>query len=322
MTTRRTLIAATALAVAAPAVARAQGGYPTRPIRFVVPWPPGGATGNIARIAGDAMSPLLGQPIVLDHKPGAGGAIGSENVAKSPPDGYSILIAGAGTFYRTAIEQNVPWDPEKDFSFVGLIGQGPFALVIRNGLPGTLGGFIAHAKANPGKLNFVSSGQGSTSHLTAEAFNTAAGIQATHVPYRGSSQAMTDLVAGRVDYYFDAFSSVQEHTRAGRIQILGVTTPTRAPQAPDVPTLAEAGVAGFAIAPWWGIVAPAGVPAPILEKLSGALGQGLAQPAVVTALANQGCTAGFMPSAAFERFVRAEDAKWVRVIEGAGLRVR
>jgi tripartite-type tricarboxylate transporter receptor subunit TctC len=321
-TTRRSLIAATAFVVAAPAVARAQGAFPTRPIRFVVPWPPGGATGNIARIAGDAMSPLLGQPIVLDHKPGAGGAIGSENVAKSPGDGYSILIAGAGTFYRPVIEQNVPWDPEKDFSFVGLIGQGPFALVIRNGLPATLPGFIAHAKANPGKLNFVSSGQGSTSHLTAEAFNTAAGIQATHVPYRGSAQAMTDLVAGRVDYYFDAFSSVQEHTRAGRIQILGVSTPTRAPQAPDVPTLAEAGVPGFAIAPWWGIVAPAGVPAPVLERLSGALGQGLAQPAVVTALGSQGCTAGFMPSAEFERFVRAEDAKWVRVIEGAGLRVR
>jgi tripartite-type tricarboxylate transporter receptor subunit TctC len=321
MTTRRRLIAATALALAAPAVARAQGAFPTRPVRFVVPWPPGGATSNIARIVGDAMTPALGQPVVLDHRAGAGGAIGSENAAKSPPDGYSILIAGAGTFFRPVIERNVPWDPQKDFSFVGLIGQGPFALVVRNGLPATLSAFIAHAKANPGSLNFASSGQGSTSHLTAEAFNTAAGMQATHVPYRGSAPAMTDLVAGRVDYYFDAFSTVQEHAAAGRIRILGVSTPTRAPQAPAVPTLAEAGLAGFAIAPWWGIVAPAGVPGAALETLAGALGGALAQPAVATGLANQGCTAAFLPPAEFERFVRAEDAKWTRVIDAAGLRV-
>ncbi|PWS36556.1 hypothetical protein DFH01_15530 [Falsiroseomonas bella] len=321
MTTRRRLIANTALVIAAPAVARAQGAFPTRPVRFVVPWPPGGATSNIARIVGDAMTPALGQPVVLDHRAGAGGAIGSENVAKSPPDGYSILIAGAGTFFRPVIERNVPWDPQKDFSFVGLIGQGPFALVVRNGLPGTLAEFVAHVKANAGKLNFASSGQGSTSHLTAEAFNTAAGIQATHVPYRGSAPAMTDLVAGRVDYYFDAFSTVQEHAAAGRIRILGVSTPTRAPQAPEVPTLGEAGLPGFAIAPWWGIVAPTGVPGAALEKLSGALGQALAQPAVAAALANQGCTAAFLPSAEFEPFVRAEDAKWTRVIEAAGLRV-
>jgi tripartite-type tricarboxylate transporter receptor subunit TctC len=322
MTLRRALLAASSLALAAPTSLRAQGAFPTRPVRFVVPWPPGGATSNIARIVGDAMSPNLSQPVVLDHRAGAGGAIGSENVAKSPPDGYSILIAGAGTFFRPVIERDTPWDPQKDFSFVGLIGQGPFALCVRTGLPGTLAGFIAYAKANPGTLKFISSGQGSTSHLTAEAFNTAAGIQATHVPYRGSAQAMTDLVAGRVDYYFDAFSTVQEHARAGRIQVLGVTTPTRAPQAPDVPTLAEAGVPGFAIAPWWGVVAPGGVPEPILARLAGAMERGMAQPAVVEALANQGCTAGFIPTARFEAFVRAEDAKWTRVIDAAGLRVR
>jgi len=319
-TTRRALLTASAALLSAPA-AQAQGAFPSRPIRFVVPWPPGGATSNIARIVGDAMAVELGQPVVLDHRPGAGGAIGSENVAKSPGDGYSILIAGAGTFFRPAMERDVPWDPAKDFSFVGLIGQGPFALVVRNGLPGTLAGFIAHAKANPGRLNFISSGQGSTSHLTAEAFNRAAGIEGTHVPYRGSAQAMTDLVAGRVDYYFDAFSAVQEHTRAGRIQILGVTTTVRAPQAPEVPTLAEAGVPGFAIAPWWGIVAPAGVPAAALARLSEALGRGLALPAVQQALVNQGCTTAFLASAPFETFVRAEDAKWIRVIEAAGLRV-
>jgi tripartite-type tricarboxylate transporter receptor subunit TctC len=322
MTTRRALIAASALALAAPGTVRAQGGYPTRPIRFVVPWPPGGATSNIARIVGDAMTPHLGQPLVLDHRAGAGGAIGSENAAKSPADGYTLLIAGAGTFFRPLIERNVPWDPAKDFGFVGPIGDGPFALVVRNGLPATLPAFIAMAKARPGQLNFASSGQGATSHLTAEAFNVAAGIQATHVPYRGAAPAMTDLVAGRVDYYFDAFSAVLENVRAGRIQIMGVTTAARAAQAPDIPTLMEAGMPGFSIAPWWGIVGPAGMPEPAVARLSGALEKALSDPAVVQALAMQGCRAFFMPPARFEQFVRDEDAKWRRVIEGAGLRIQ
>jgi tripartite-type tricarboxylate transporter receptor subunit TctC len=251
MTTRRILLATPAL-LALPAAARAQGAFPTKPVRLVVPWAPGGATSNIARIVGDAMTPHLGQSIVLDHRPGAGGAIGSENVAKSPADGYSILIAGAGTFYRPIVERDVPFDPARDFGFVGPIGDGPFALVARNGLPATLEAFIAHARARPGQLNVASSGQGSTSHLTAEAFNVAAGIQATHVPYRGAAPAMADLVGGRVDYYFDAFSTVLENVRGGRIQALGVTTPVRAAQAPEIPTLTEAGLPGFAIAPWWG----------------------------------------------------------------------
>jgi tripartite-type tricarboxylate transporter receptor subunit TctC len=320
MTSRRALLAAS-VTLAAPA-ARAQGSYPSRPIRFVVPWPPGGSTSNIARIMADAMTPLLGQPLVLDHRAGAGGAIGSENVAKSPPDGYSILAAGAGTFFRPVIERDVPWDPAKDFGFIGPIGDGPFALVTRNGLPADLRGFIEYAKARPGQLNFASSGQGSTSHLTAEAFNVEAGIRATHVPYRGSAQATVDLIAGRVDYYFDPFTTVAENVRERRIQILGVTTTARAAQAPDVPTLSEAGLTGFAIAPWWGIVGPAGMPEAAAARLSGAMERVLAQPAIVQALDGQGCRAFFLPPAAFERFVRTEDAKWTRVIEAAGLRMR
>jgi tripartite-type tricarboxylate transporter receptor subunit TctC len=321
MTTRRTLLA-TPLVLALPAVARAQGAFPARPVRLVVPWAPGGATSNIARIVGDAMTPHLGQSVVLDHRPGAGGAIGSENVAKSPADGYSILIAGAGTFYRPIVERDVPFDPARDFGFVGPVGDGPFALVARNGLPATLTEFIAHARARPGQLNVASSGQGSTSHLTAEAFNVAAGIQATHVPYRGAAPAMTDLVGGRVDYYFDAFSTVLENVRAARIQALGVTTPVRAAQAPEIPTLTEAGLPGFAIAPWWGLIGPAGMPEVAVARLSAALDLALAQPAVVEALALQGCRAFFLNPTAFAAYVRDEDAKWTRVIEGAGLRIR
>lgn len=320
MTTRRFLLAAGAGLLAAPAV-HAQEAWPNRPVRFVIPWAPGGATANIARIVGDAMVPALGQTLVYDHRAGAGGAIGSENVAKSPADGYSILIAGAGTFYRPLIERDVPWNPDRDFGFIGPIGDGPFALVTRPGLPATLPEFIAHARANPGRLNYASSGQGSTSHLTGEAFNGAAGIGATHVPYRGAAPAITDLVAGRIDYMFDAFSTVLEHVRAGRIGALGVTTSVRAPQAPDVPTLAEAGLPGFSAAPWWGIVGPAGMPQAAVARLSAALKRALEQPQVVQLLSDNGCRAFFLEPAAFGEYVRAENAKWSRVIEGAGLKV-
>jgi tripartite-type tricarboxylate transporter receptor subunit TctC len=319
MASRRSILALGTTALALPALA--QGAFPTRPIRFVVPWPPGGATSNISRIVADAMMPVLGQPVVLDHRAGAGGAIGSAEVARAAPDGYTILIAGAGTFYRPLIERDVPFNPDRDFGFIGPVGDGPFAFVVRNGLPNTLRGFIDHARANPERLNFASSGQGSTSHLTAEAFNAAAGIRATHVAYRGAAPAMNDLVAGRVDYYFDAFATVLENARAGRIQALGVTTAARAARAPELPTLEEAGMPGFTAAPWWGIIGPAGMPAPAVQRLSAALVAALGQREVIERLADQGCRAFSMTAGPFEAYVRAENERWSRVIETAGLRI-
>jgi tripartite-type tricarboxylate transporter receptor subunit TctC len=319
MVRRRSILALGTTALALPALA--QGAFPTRPIRFVVPWPPGGATSNISRIVADAMMPVLGQPVVLDHRAGAGGAIGSAEVARAAPDGYTILIAGAGTFYRPLIERDVPFNPDRDFGFIGPVGDGPFAFVVRNGLPNTLRGFIDHARANPERLNFASSGQGSTSHLTAEAFNAAAGIRATHVAYRGAAPAMNDLVAGRVDYYFDAFATVLENARAGRIQALGVTTAARAARAPELPTLEEAGMPGFTAAPWWGIIGPAGMPAPAVQRLSAALVAALGQREVIERLADQGCRAFSMAAGPFETYVRAENERWSRVIELAGLRI-
>ncbi|MGX9964564.1 Bug family tripartite tricarboxylate transporter substrate binding protein [Roseomonas sp. F4] len=321
MTTRRTLLAALPGLLAAPAAFGQAAAYPSRPIRFVVPWAPGGSTGNIARIVGDAMAASLGHAMVYDHRPGAGGALGTENVAKSAGDGYTLLISGAATYYRPLIDKDTPFNPQRDFTALGLIGVGPFCLVTRNGLPTTLRGFIEYGKANPGKLNFASSGIGSTSHLAAEAFNASAGVEATHVPYRGSSQATIDLVSGRVDYYFDAFSSVQENVRAGRIQALGVTTLERASQAPDVPSIAEAALPGFTAAPWWGIVGPAGLTPAVLDRLSAALKTALETPAVIAQLDGQGCTARFMAPGPFADFVQSENAQWTRVIEKAGLRV-
>jgi len=301
--------------------AQAQGAFPTRPIRMVVPWPPGGATGNVARLVGEAMMPFLGQPLVMDHRPGAGGGIGSDNIAKSPGDGYSLLISGAGTFFRPLVDRDTPFNPQRDFGFLGLIGVGPFALVTRNGLPTNVRDFIAYAKARPGQLNFASSGQGATSHLATEMFNREAGIEATHVPYRGSGPAIIDLIGGRVDYFFDALATVLENARNNRIQLLAVTTAERVRQAPETPTISEAAMPGFTAAPWWGLNTPAGVPAAAMQRLSDALRQALAQPAIVTALEAQGVIAQFQTPAEFERFVWSENTKWSRIIEAAGLRV-
>lgn len=326
---RRSLLAGAA-ALAAPATVLAQGvgqgagqpPYPNRSIRLVVPWAAGGPTGNIGRIVGDEMAKHLGQPVVQDYRPGAGGAVGSDNVAKSPADGYALLMGGAATFYRPLVERDTPFDPARDFGFVGRIGEGPFALVTSGALPVTdLRSFIAYARARPGRLNFASAGQGATSHLAAEMFNASAGIAAVHVPYRGSAPAITDLVAGRVDYFFEPLASIMEHVRGGGLRLLGVTTADRAPDAPDVPTLAEAGLPGFAAAPWWGLLSPAGLPAPVLARLSEAMRLSLEAPGVVAALAAQGCRAAHLAPDPFAAFVRAENGKWSRVIETAGLRV-
>jgi tripartite-type tricarboxylate transporter receptor subunit TctC len=314
---RRSLLAVPALLCCGPAHAQP---YPTRPIRLVVPWAAGGNTSVIARIAGDEMAKGLGRPLVHDNRPGAGGAVGSDVVAKAAPDGYTILIAGAGTFYRHLLEKDTPYDPERDFSFIGPIGDGPFLLALRAGLPSTLRGFLDHARARPGALNFASAGQGSTSHLTAEMFNRATGIQAVHVPYRGSQPAMTDLIAGRIDYFFEPLASTVENVRAARIQGVAITTLARSPLLAEVPTLAEAGVPGFSAAPWWGLVGPAGMPAEAIARLSGELTRAVADAAVQKLLVDLGVRPFTMEPAAFETYVRAETAKWGAVIEAAGLR--
>lgn len=195
---RCSLLAATGAMLASPALVQVD--FPTRPGRFVVPWPPGGATSTISRIVGDARAPLAAQPVVLDHRAAMGGAIGTADCGRPAPDGYNILMAGAGTFYRLLIEREVPFNPDRDFGFIDLVGDGLFALMLRNRLPNTLRDVIDYARANPVRLNFASSGQGSTSHLTAETSNTAAGIKATHVAYRKSAPAMHDLSGGWAGY--------------------------------------------------------------------------------------------------------------------------
>lgn len=314
---RRSLLAAPALLMTAPS-ARAQA-WPTRPITLVSPWAAGGATSLVARIVGDDMARSLGQPIVVENRPGAGSAIGTAHVARAQPDGYTILIPGAAAFFRPAMEPT-PYDPERQFDFIGAIGDGPFLLVVRRDFPAaTLLELVAHARANPGKLNYASAGIATTSHLTGEFFKAEAGLDVVHVPYAGSAPAITDLLAGRVDLMFDPFPTTIGHVRAGTLRALGVTTPGRHSLAPDIPTLAEEGLARMTLAPWWGLTGPAGMPEQVVSRMNAALNAALAKPEIQAALAQQGVRPFAMTPPEFGAYVRREDARWRDVIRRAGL---
>jgi tripartite-type tricarboxylate transporter receptor subunit TctC len=316
---RRHFIAGLA-ASAAVRPAFAQGAFPQRAVTIVSPWAAGGSTSTIARIVGDEMAKHLGQPVIHENKPGAGGALGSEIVAKAKPDGYTLLIAGAGTFYRDALAKDVPYDPKNGFSFVGAVGDGPFMLVTRKDLPGaTLREILDEGRKSGSGLTFASAGAGSTSHLTGEYFKTVSGVPMTHVAYRGAAPAMTDLLAGRVDMLFDAFPTTIENVRGGRIRAVGVTTAARHSLAPDIPTLAESGLPQFVLAPWWGLVAPAGTPADALAKLNDALGKALGSAEAAAALAQQGVRPFATTTTAFEAYVKEQDARWRGIIASAGL---
>jgi tripartite-type tricarboxylate transporter receptor subunit TctC len=315
-----TLTAAGAAGAAGALPASAQAPWPQRPVTIVSPWAAGGSTSTIARIVGDEMAKHLGQPVIHENKPGAGGALGSEIVAKAKPDGYTLLIAGAGTFYRNALDKDVPYDPEKGFSFVGSVGDGPFMLVTRKDLPAaTLAELLEHGRKSANGLTFASAGAGSTSHLTGEYFKTVAGLNLTHVAYRGAAPAMTDLLAGRVDMLFDAFPTTIENVRGGRIRAIGVTTAARHALAPDIATLAEAGLPQFVLAPWWGLIAPAGVPGDALARLNDALAKALASSEAAAALAQQGVRPFATTPQAFEAYAREQDARWRGIIKSAGL---
>ncbi len=314
MIPRRTALSAPA-AIPLARAARAQPAFPARPVRLIVPWAPGGATSTIARLVAEAMSPGLGHPVIVDHRPGAGGATGSALAARALADGHTLLIAGAATFYRPLLDRDLPYDPLRDLDPIGPIGDGPFALVARPGLPATLPALIALARANPGALNLASAGIGSTSQLTGELLAAAAGLRFTHVPYAGAGLAMVDLL-------FDALSTVLGPLRAGRILCLAVTTTGRNPELPDVPTVAEAALPGFSAVPWWGLVGPAGMPGEAVARLSAELRRALSGPALVRQLAEQGCRAAPSSPEAFRRHVLTENERWSSAIEAAGLRPR
>ena len=261
-------------------LAHAQTPYPTKPIRIVVPFPAGGTTDILARAVAQRLTETLGQPVVVDNRPGAGGNIGAELVAKAAPDGYTLLMGTVGTHaINASLYAKMPYDHVRDFAPVILVAGVPNVLVINPALPvNSVQELIAYGKANPGKLNFASSGNGTSIHLSAELFKTMTGVQMAHVPYKGSAPALVDLMGGQVQLMFDNLPSALPQIKAGKLKALAVTSAQRSSALPDVPTVIESGLPGFEASSWFGLLAPAGTPKDIIAKLNGEVAKWLATP--------------------------------------------
>ena len=318
--TRRVLAAGLALMLTcAPALAQS----PDKPVKLVVPFPPGGPTDVFARVLSVALGEQLGQQVVIENKGGAGGTVGTEQVAKSRPDGYTLLFGTAATHgINVSLYNQLPYDPLKDFELVALAGLVPMVLLVPPEQPRTLPELIAKLKAEKGKSSYASSGNGTTNHLAGELFKTRAGIEATHVPYRGSGPALQDLMGGRVTFMFDSFGTSLEQIKAGKLYAVVIMADKRSQARPDVPTAAEAGLADFVGGTWNIVAVPAGTPKPIVDRLNAAINKALVSSAVAERLQQLGIEAVTDSTPASTRaFVTAEIAKWRDVIRAAGAKV-
>ena len=312
--TKRTLMRATAgalLLLAAP-LSMAQA-WPARPIRLVVPFPPGGLIDNMARLVGSRLSQELGQPVVIDNKPGAGGNVGAAEVARAPADGYTLLMASPALTISPAVYKNLPYQPSQ-LAPVALLGRVPNVLLVNpaSGI-GKVQDLVGRAKAKPGQLNYASNGNGTSLHLSAELFKRRSETFITHVPYRGAAAAITALLSGEVDMMFDNLPSAIGQIQAGKLRALAVTTAQRSTALPDVPTLAEAGMEGFNVSAWFGVAAPAGLPAPVATRLTDALQKVVQQPEVAAAMQRQGADPTFMDAASAAAALNADAAQWKQV---------
>jgi tripartite-type tricarboxylate transporter receptor subunit TctC len=312
-----------ALLLALVAFAASAQTYPTRPIRLVVPFPAGGTTDILARAVAQKLTDAWGQSVVVDNRPGAGGNIGSELVAKAAPDGYTLLMGTVGTHaINPSLYSHMPYDHVKDFAPVILVAGVPNVLVVNPSLPvNSVQELIAYAKANPGKLNFASSGSGTSIHLSGELFKVLTGVQITHVPYKGSAPALTDLMGGQVQLMFDNLPSSLGFIKAGKLRALAVTSTARAAALPDVPTMQEAGVPGFEASSWFGVLAPAGTPRDIVTKLDAEIAKWLATSEAREKLAAQGAIAAGGSPEDFARHIAAETTKWAKVVKASGAKV-
>lgn len=312
--TKRTLMRATAgalLLLAAP-LSMAQA-WPARPIRLVVPFPPGGLIDNMARLVGSRLSQELGQPVAIDNKPGAGGNVGAAEAARATADGYTLLMASPALTISPAIYKNLPYQPSQ-LAPVALLGRVPNVLLVNpaSGI-GKVQDLVGRAKAKPGQLNYASNGNGTSLHLSAELFKRRSETFITHVPYRGAAAAITALLSGEVDMMFDNLPSAIGQIQSGKLRALAVTTAQRSSALPDVPTLAEAGMEGFNVSAWFGVAAPAGLPAPVATRLADALQKVVQQPEVAAAMQRQGADPAFMDAASAAAALNADAAQWKQV---------
>lgn len=318
---RSILIAAAVIAgnMVFPALARAD--YPDKPIKLVVPYTPGGATDVIARVVGQKLSVSLGQPVVVENRAGAAGNLGAAYVAREKPDGYTLLL-GALTSHAinsVLLPSTAGFAMDKSFTPISVVGRVPLVVAVGPSVKGkTLADFIAAAKAKPGGMNYGSSGNGSPQHLAAELFKRQAGVDLTHVPYKGSSPALNDLMGGQVDVVFDTLPATQSFIKGGRLRALATATPQRV--LPEVPTASEAGLPGYEVSSMFGLLAPAGLPAPIAIKLSAALKDVMAQPEVKSALVAQGAMPAYTTPEEARAQITAEVARWSKVIKESNIK--
>ncbi len=315
----RLLLAVIGLVVASAVFAQV---WPTRPVRIVVGFAPGSATDILARVVAERFTRTLGQPFVVENKPGAGGSVGAEQVKNAAPDGYTLVAAGSGPFgINPAIYSKLPYDPLRDFELIGNIVLTPQALVVGTQTPyATLKDFVAAAKAKPGEIAYASLGSGSTSHLTMEAFLAAAGLKLNHVPFKGSSDAHTQIIGGSVPTMFDTVPGVLAQVKNGKLRVLGVAIPQRSPYLPDAPTIAEQGYAGFESVGWIGLAAPAKTPGSILDRLNAEIRSMLQDPAVKARIDQLAFTPVGDSRQEFTAFVRSEISKWSKVAKDSGAR--
>ncbi|SEB25863.1 tripartite tricarboxylate transporter substrate binding protein [Variovorax sp. YR216] len=325
MTMHRRALALLVALLALPGAAMAQtaANWPTKPVRWIVPFPPGGAMDVIARTVGDRVAQDLGQPFVIENRPGAGGNIGADYVAKQPADGYTIMITSIGMATNKALYAKLGYDPVKDFAPVSLLAVVPNVLVVNaaRSKDKSVKEVMAHARSEPGKLTYASAGNGTSIHLAGEVFSSMAGLQLLHIPYKGSGPAVTDMLGGQVDLMFDSITSARPHIQSGKLRALGVTSARRSSALPDVPTIAEAGVPGYEVSPWFGVFAPAGTPADVVAKLNRALIAAMRQPEILRKLEGVGAEPiGSTPQALAEH-LNKELARWGSLIKERDIRL-
>lgn len=322
---RRTLIAASLSALALGAIvlpAQAQDKWPSKPITYVVPFPAGGTTDILARLIGQKLGPALGTTVIIDNRPGAGGNIGSELVARSAPDGYTIMGGTISSHSINASLYKLPYDPLKSFAPITLIGTNANVLVVNPASPfKSVRELVAAAKASPASLSFASAGNGTSQHLSAELFKTLSGIDMVHIPYKGSAPAIQDVIGGQVPLMFDTTVVASPFIQSGKVRPLAVTSAKRVASLPDVPTMAEAGVAGYDVVSWQAMFAPAGTPSAIVQRLQTEVAAILKQPDVQERLAKLGVEPSGMAPQQLADFQAAEIAKWAKVVKAANVKI-
>jgi tripartite-type tricarboxylate transporter receptor subunit TctC len=309
------------LALSLVAFAAQAQGYPDRPVKLIVPFAAGGSSDTVARIIAQKLTASMGQTFVVENKPGAGGNIGGDLVAKSPPDGYALLFAAGSTAINVSLYSKMPFDPQKDLDPVIHVCNVTGILVAHPTVPAkTVQELIQLAKDKPGTINYASAGAGTVIHLAGELFKLKTGVQMTHVPYKGSGPAMMDLIGGQVQVMFANMPGTLQHVKADRLRVLGVTTAKRSPLLPDVPTIAESGVEGYAAQTWFGVFAPAGTPKDIVAKLNAEINKALRAPELMEHLRLEGADAIGGTPEEFRAFVRGEIERWAPVVKAAGVK--